>query len=166
VKPLLSLSALSAPLLSTSLSNSNECVLTDSDIETFLQDLARRFDPTGELDGILGPVITIFLSHESLFRPEGLGGADTTWRSVLSGLEVLASIKPIAIMMTRMENWIPEGVSPENFEKFSLLGPLCRLGVFPNEWVGFHMPWILLLLVEILRFFAAGNCAELFLESR
>jgi hypothetical protein len=52
-----------------------------------------------------------------------------------------------------MENWIPEGVSPENFEKFSLLGPLCRLGVFPNEWVGFHMPWILLLLVEILRFF-------------
>ena len=137
VKPLLSLSALSVPLLSTSLSNSNECVLTDSDIEPFLQDLARRFGPTDELDGILGPVITIFLSHESLFRPAGLGGADTTWRGVLSGLEVLVSVKAIANMMTRMENWIPEGVSADRFEKVSLLGPLCRLGVFPYEWVDF-----------------------------
>lgn len=136
VKPLLSLSALSVPLLSTSLSNSNECVLTDSDIEPFLQDLARRFGPTDELDGILGPVVAIFLSHESLFRPAGLGGADTTWRGVLSGLEVLVSVKAIANMITRMETWIPEGVSAEKFEKVSLLGPLCRLGVFPHEWVG------------------------------
>lgn len=137
MKPLLSLSALSAPLLSTSLSNTNEGLLTDSDIEPFLQDVARRFGPTDELDSIIGPVVTLFLSHESLFRAEGMGGADTTWRSVLSGLELLVSIKAIAIMMTRMENWNPDGVSAENFEKVSLLGPLCRLGVFPNEWVGF-----------------------------
>ena len=163
VNPLLSLSALSAPLLSTSPSRT-EYVLTQSDIVPFLQDLAHRFDPSGELDGILAPVVSIFLSHESLFRQEGLGGADTTWRGVLSGLEVLASIKPIAIMMTRMENWIPEGVTAERFEKDSLLGPLCRLGVFPYEWVSLFQP--LMLLSPIFTLLVATYCKDLFRKSR
>ena len=134
VQPLLSLSALSAPLLSSPSSNPN--TLSPSDVEQFLQDIARRFEPDNEIDGILGPVVRELLFHESLFRPEGLGGGDGIWRGVVSGLEVLVSIKSIAVMITRMPEWIPEHATAPVFERVSLLGPLCRLGVFSAEWVG------------------------------
>jgi ubiquitin conjugation factor E4 B len=133
VTPLLSLSALSAPLLSTPISSPD--TLTPSDIEPFLQDLARRFEPDNEIDGVLGPVVLQLLHHPSLFRPEGLGGGDASWRGVVSGLEALVSIKSIAIMITRMEEWNPPDATASTFEKLSLLGPLCRLGVFGREWV-------------------------------
>ncbi len=55
IVPLLSLSALSAPLLSAPPSSPN--VLTPSDIEQFIQDLACRFEPTNEIDNVLGPVV-------------------------------------------------------------------------------------------------------------
>lgn len=131
--PLLSLSALSAPLLSTPTATPD--TLTPSDIEQFLQDLARRFEPDNEIDNVLGPVVQQLLFHESLNRPEGLGGGDASWRSVVSALEVLVSIKSIAIMITRMEEWNPPDATAANFEQLSLLGPLCRLGVFTREWV-------------------------------
>ncbi|KIL63235.1 hypothetical protein M378DRAFT_79950 [Amanita muscaria Koide BX008] len=134
VGPLLSLSALSAPLLSAPSASPN--TLTPSDIEQFLQDLTRRFEPDNELDSVLGPVVRGLLFHESLFRPEGLGGGDAGWRGVISGLEVLVSIKSIATMITRMEEWNPPNVTAFNFEAKSLLGPLVRLGVFPREWPG------------------------------
>ena len=133
VTPLLSLSALSAPLLSTPISSPD--TLTSSDIEHFLQDLARRFEPDNEIDGVLGPVVRQLLLHPSLFRPEGLGGGDASWRGVVSGLEALVSIKSIAVMITRMEEWNPTNATASTFEKLSLMGPLCRLGVFGREWV-------------------------------
>ena len=133
VGPLLSLSALSAPLLSAPSSSPN--ALTPSDVELFLQDLARRFEPGNEMDDILGPVVRGLLFHESLFRPEGLGGGDASWRGVISGLEALVSVKSIATMITRMEEWIPVNATAFDFERRSLLGPLSRLGVFPQEWV-------------------------------
>jgi len=133
VAPLLSLSALSAPLLSTPTSSPN--TLTPSDIEQFLQDLARRFEPDNEIDGVLGPVVKELLFHESLFRPEGLSGGDSGWRGVVNGLELLVSIKSIAVMISRMEEWNPPYATAPTFERQSLLGPLCRLGVFPHEWV-------------------------------
>ncbi|KAK7048400.1 U-box domain-containing protein [Favolaschia claudopus] len=134
VAPLLSLSALSAPLLSSSSSSPN--ALTASDIDVFLQDLTRRFEPDNEIDGVLGPVVRQLLFHESLFRPEGLGGGDSGWRGVVSGLEALVSIKGIALMITRMEDFNPPNATAANFEGVSLLGPLCRLGVFGREWPG------------------------------
>ncbi|PFH54088.1 hypothetical protein AMATHDRAFT_136414 [Amanita thiersii Skay4041] len=134
VTPLLSLSALSAPLLSTPSSSPN--TLSPSDIEQFLQDLARRFEPDNEIDGILGPVVRGLLFHESLSRPEGLGGGDASWRGVVSGLEVLVSIKSVATMITRMEEWNPPEATAFDFETKSLLGPLCRLGIFAREWPG------------------------------
>jgi ubiquitin conjugation factor E4 B len=133
VTPLLSLSALSAPLLSTPTSSPNS--LNSSDIDQFLQDLARRFEPDNEIDDVLGPVVKQLLFHESLFRPEGLGGGDSSWRGVVSGLEALVSIKSIAVMITRMPEWNPAHATAPTFELWSLLGPLCRLGVFPREWV-------------------------------
>ncbi|KAK2465341.1 hypothetical protein APHAL10511_002695 [Amanita phalloides] len=134
IAPLLSLSALSGPLLSTPSSSSN--TLTPSDIEQFLQDLARRFEPDNEIDSIFGPVVRGLLFHESLSRPEGLGGGDAGWRGVIGGLEALVSIKSIATMITRMEEWNPPDASAFDFEKVSLLGPLCRLGIFAREWPG------------------------------
>ncbi|KAG5651652.1 hypothetical protein H0H81_007932 [Sphagnurus paluster] len=132
VAPLLSLSALSAPLLSGPTASPN--TLTPSDIEQFLQDLARRFEPDNEIDDVLGPVIKELLFHESLFRPEGLGGGDSSWRGVVGGLEVLVSIKSIAMMITRMEEWNPPNATASTFETTSLFGPLLRLGVFSREW--------------------------------
>lgn len=110
-------------------------MLSPSDIDLFLQDLARRFEPDNEMDDILGPVVRLLLFHESLFRPEGLGGGDASWRGVISGLEVLVSVKSIATMITRMEEWNPQNATAASFERVSLLGPLCRLGVFSQEWV-------------------------------
>ncbi|KAG6900051.1 hypothetical protein C0993_003682 [Termitomyces sp. T159_Od127] len=132
VAPLLSLSALSGPLLAPSSSSPN--TLTPSDIELFLQDLARRFEPDNELEGVLGPVVKALLFNESLFRPEGLGGGDASWRGIIGGLEALVSIKPIATMITRMEDWNPTDATAPTFEMRALLGPLCRLGVFSREW--------------------------------
>ncbi|KAK7469287.1 Ubiquitin conjugation factor E4 [Stygiomarasmius scandens] len=133
VAPLLSLSALSAPLLSSSASPN---ALGPSDIEQFLQDLAHRFEPDNELDGVLAPVVRQLLFHPSLFRTEGLGGGDASWRGVVGGLEALVSVKAIATMITRMEDFNPDDVSAPVFEVKSLMGPLCRLNVFSREWPG------------------------------
>ena len=100
-----------------------------------MQDLARRFKPGNEIYNILGPIVRGLLFHESLFRPEGLGGGDATWQAVIYGLEALVSIKSIATMITRMEEWIPVDATAFDFETRSLLGPLSRLSVFPQEWV-------------------------------
>lgn len=81
------------------------------------------------------PVIIGLCTHESLFRPEGLGGGDAGWRGVVSGLEVLVSVKSIATMITRLDQWNPNDATAPDFEKKALLGPLCRLGIFPLEWV-------------------------------
>ncbi|KAF5369482.1 hypothetical protein D9758_002753 [Tetrapyrgos nigripes] len=134
VAPLLSLSALSIPLLSSPSASPN--TLTPSDIEQFLQDLALRFEPDNEIDGVLAPVVRQLLFHPSLFRQEGLGGGDASWRGVVGGLEALVSVKSIAAMITRMEEWIPENVPAPAFEVRSLMGPLCRLSVFSREWPG------------------------------
>ncbi|KAH7922937.1 hypothetical protein BV22DRAFT_1036932 [Leucogyrophana mollusca] len=132
VSPLLSLSALSAPLLSSSSSASP--TLSPSEVEDFLTDLARRFEPDNEIDEVLGPVVRQLVFHDSLFRPEGLGGGDASWRSVVSGLEALVSVKSIAIMLTRLDEWNPPSATAASLEKVSIMGPLCRLGVFSREW--------------------------------
>lgn len=99
-----------------------------------MHDLVKRFEPDNEIDGVLGPVIAQLCFHESLFRPEGLAGGDGSWRAVISGIEALVNIKPIAVMITRLPYWKPEA-APQTFERVSLLGPLLRLGVFDKEWV-------------------------------
>ncbi len=127
VPSFMSLSALSGPYLSTSSTN----LLDASEIETFLQDLVRRFEPDNEIDGVLGPVVVKLCSHESLNA--GFASGDG-WRGVVSGLEALVSVKAIANMITRLPEWNPETTAPE-FETRCLLGRLLRLGVFHREWV-------------------------------
>lgn len=110
-------------------------VLGPNDVEPFLQDLVRRFEPDNEIDGILGPVVTGLCHHESLIKPEGLSGGDAGWRGIIGGLEVLVGIKGIANMIPRLDSWNPQGAAANNFEFLSLMGPLLRLGVFQREWV-------------------------------
>ncbi|KAN0087641.1 Ubiquitin elongating factor core domain containing protein [Tylopilus felleus] len=131
VGSLLSLSALSTPLTSVSSPN---YVLAPTEVEPFLQDLARRFEPDSEIDGVLGPVVRQLLFHQSLFKPEGLAGGDSSWRGVVSGVEALVSIKSIAVMFTRLDEWNPRHATASTFETVTLMGPLCRLGVFSREW--------------------------------
>ena len=161
VAPLLSLSSLSAPLLSNTSTNPN--TLSASDIDLFLQDLARRFEPDNEMDEILGPVVRQLLFHESLFRPEGLSGGDASWRGVISGLEVLVSVKSIATMITRMKEWNPQDATAATFERVSLLGPLCRLGVFSLEWVCF-LSYLVIESTLIVRF-SAKHRPDIFLRT-
>jgi ubiquitin conjugation factor E4 B len=155
--PLLSLSTLSAPLLETPISSPNS--LTSSDIELFLQDLARRFEPDNEIDGVLGPVVLGLLFHPSLFRPEGLGGGDASWRGVIGGLEALVSVKCIAVMISRMEQWNPSNATAANFERLSLMGPLCRLNVFGREWVRVALSFAEFVIFTPL---AANDTADIF----
>ena len=151
IATLLSLSALSAPPFSAPLFSvplfsappfsappSSPNVMTPSDTEQFIQDLACRFEPDNEIDNVFGPVVNGLLFHESLLRREALGG-DASWRCVIRGLEALVSSKSVATMITRMEKWNPPNATAVNFERMSLLGPLCRLGVFYQEWVSFHV---------------------------
>lgn len=128
VPSFMSLSALSGPYLT---SNSSTSLLDSADIETFLQDLVKRFEPDNEIDGVLGPVVVKLCSHESL--KVGFASGDG-WRGVISGLEALVSVKPIAVMITRLPEWNPDTLAPD-FETQSLMGQLLRLGVFHAEWV-------------------------------
>ncbi|KAJ2929747.1 hypothetical protein H1R20_g7337, partial [Candolleomyces eurysporus] len=132
IKTLLSLSTLSTPLFSSP--TTSPTTLLPTEIEQFLFDLARGFEPDNEIDAILGPVVRGLLSHESLFRTDGLAGADAGWRGVIGGLEALVSVKSIAAMITRLDEWIPMDATARTFESVSLMGPLCRLGLFGREW--------------------------------
>lgn len=118
-----------------SVASSSQSVLYPSDVDPFLQDLVRRFEPDNELDGILGPVVSALCFHENLFRPEGLAGGDASWRGIIGGLEALVGVKSIANMITRHEAWNPQDAQPHTIENVSLFGPLLRLGVFQREWV-------------------------------
>ncbi|KAI5121069.1 hypothetical protein M0805_008583 [Coniferiporia weirii] len=127
---LLSLSSFTDPLSS----NSSNAVLSSNDIPLFLQDLTQRFEPDDELINVLGPTVKLLLFHESLARPEGLGGADSGWRGVVGGLEALLAVKPIAVMITKLPEWNPAEATAPNLELTSLMGPLMRLSVFGREW--------------------------------
>jgi len=104
------------------------------EVAPLLQDIAKHFESDNKLDDILGPVARALLFHECLFRREGLVGSDSRWRQVTAGLEALVSVKPIAAMITRLDEWNPKDATAASIERVSLMGPLCRLNVFGHEW--------------------------------
>ncbi|KAG2134372.1 ubiquitin elongating factor core-domain-containing protein [Suillus cothurnatus] len=140
LKPLLSLSALSTPLYASTATP--QPTLAPTEVQPFLQDLAARFTDPDELSNTLSTVVSILVAHSLIIPSEGIGGSggDSTWRGVISGMEALVGVKPIAEMITRMPRWLGEGfgveVTAASFEKLSLMGPLLRLGTFSREWPG------------------------------
>jgi ubiquitin conjugation factor E4 B len=139
VSSLLALSALSTPLFSNTNADTAN-VLTPNDVDQFLQDLARWHESDPDLySAVMAPVIRGLLFHESLVRPGGLGGGDSGWRGVVSGLEALVSVKGMANLIVNMEEWNPPNATAADFERVSLMGPLCRLNVFAREWVRYRL---------------------------
>lgn len=132
VAPLLSLFSLMGPYLAPRPPSPNQ--LSPTDVAPFIQDIAKQFEPDNGLDDILGPVVRALLFHESLFRREGLTGSDFGWRKVIAGLETLVLVKPIAAMITRLDEWNPQHATAASIERVSLMGPLCRLNAFGHEW--------------------------------
>jgi len=132
VAPLLSLCSPLEPFLSTPSPLPNQ--LSPPEVVPFLQDIAKHFESDNKLSGILGPAVRALLFHESLFRREGLAGVDSGWRQVIAGLEALVSVKPIAAMITQLDEWNPKNATAASIERVSLMGPLCRLNVFGHEW--------------------------------
>lgn len=127
----MSLSTLSAPLHSSAPTSA----LDAASVQPFLHDLSRRFLPDGELADVLAPVIAGLLHHAALARHAGLADADAGWRRVLAGLEALVGVRGVPEVITGMEAWCPREATPADFEYVSLMGPLCRLGVFTRDWV-------------------------------
>ncbi|KAJ7789330.1 hypothetical protein B0H14DRAFT_2944953 [Mycena olivaceomarginata] len=119
VAPLLSLSALSAPLLGFFILISKHPHPTPSDIDVFLQDLTRRFEPDNEIDDVLGPVVRQLLFQRNLCSDQ---------RASEGGDAGLAR-----------GDFNPANATAATFEQVSLLGPLCRLGIFAREWPGIAM---------------------------
>ncbi|KAG2129448.1 ubiquitin elongating factor core-domain-containing protein [Suillus clintonianus] len=138
--PLLSLSALSTPLYASA--TTSPTTLTPDEVQPFLQDLAARFTDPEELLNTLSTLVRILVAHALMIPSEGIGGSsgDSAWRGVISGMEALVEVKPIAEMITTMPQWLGEGfgveVTAANFERLSLMGPLLRLGTFSREWPG------------------------------
>jgi ubiquitin conjugation factor E4 B len=128
----LSLSSLFSPLSGPSSSSSQ--VLMPTDLSDLFTDLSARFLDDG-LEEIVEPIIQILCFHPSLQRPEGVGGGDVAWRSIVAAIDCLVGVKGVASVMTRFDEWCPQNASPAQFEHVSLMGPLLRLGVFNREWV-------------------------------
>jgi ubiquitin conjugation factor E4 B len=103
------------------------------------------------------------LFHKSLWRAEGLGGGDASWRGIVCGLEALVSVKSISVMITGMPEWIPANVTAASFERVTLLGPLCRLGVFEREWV--NLCEAMLYFISADEAFTAIHCQNILLTS-
>ena len=138
----LSISSLFSPL---SVPSSSSQVLIPTDLVDLFTDLSVRFLDDG-LEEIVGPILRLLCFHPSLQRPEGLGGGDTAWRSIVAALECLVGVKGVAMVITRLDDWCPENADPSQLEHTSLMGPLLRLGVFNREWVSNYIPsvrWVL-----------------------
>lgn len=130
---LLSVTTLASPLSNASMEASP---LKPQDVEAFISDLVQRFPSQDEqLDDVLGPVVRLLLFNPLLSRPEGLAGGDSGWRAIVTAMAVLAHHPSVAKMVTRLEEWCPNGAAAHEFERVSLIGPLARLGVFAREWV-------------------------------
>lgn len=127
----LSLSSLTSPPFAPS---SSVEVFAPADLVDLFTDLSARFLGDG-LEDIVAPLLRLLCFHESLQRPEGLGGGDAAWRAVVAGLECLVGVKGVATVITRVEEWCPEDADAADLERRSLMGPLLRLGVFNREWV-------------------------------
>lgn len=120
-----------------------------SEVEPFLIDIAKRFDKDG-LEDVLGGVVRLVV-----FSPSLAGGmvhttatlpmsiSPTSWRSSVSALQCLFSIKQIAAMITGLPEWNPPvrdkdtttGVkNGKEHEVGSILGMVMRLGIFARDW--------------------------------
>jgi ubiquitin conjugation factor E4 B len=108
-------------------------LLSTSEVLPFLNDLVQRWE-ADELQDVLGGVVRSLAFHPVL--KHGFFEPSNQWRGIAAALQELVTIKPIARMVTNMDEWtVPENCPANELEKRSLLGPLFRMGVYAREWV-------------------------------
>jgi ubiquitin conjugation factor E4 B len=126
-------------------------ILSETQVSSFLTELTKRFGGDG-LEDVLGPGVQLLVEDLSLRR---LNMSGMEWREHVLAFRSLVDDKVVASMvntvllhrgrvavlrsvfdaqLTDMENWDPD-VSPVDFERRSLLGPIVRLGVFADSFV-------------------------------
>ncbi|KDQ11048.1 hypothetical protein BOTBODRAFT_35587 [Botryobasidium botryosum FD-172 SS1] len=117
--------------------SSPDVLLPPTELESFLNDLGRRFGDDGledVLSGVISELMVLIRQDRQGLGGPGIGGQG--WRAALGGLEALISVKPIAAMLTKLEEWNPPTATPSSIEHVSLIGPFARLSVFSREWPG------------------------------
>lgn len=108
-------------------------LLSTSDVLPFLNDLVQRWEADG-LQDVLGGVVRSLAFHPVL--KHGFFEPTSQWRGIAAALQELVIIKPIARMVTNMDEWtVPDDCPANELERRSLLGPLFRMGVYAREWV-------------------------------
>jgi ubiquitin conjugation factor E4 B len=127
---LLGLSALSGPLSSST----STTLLSPAEVPQFLADLSARFHASGELPGVLAPLLSLLCGHPSLADPAGLAAGDAGWRRVLGALDALLGARGGADALAAHPAFVPADADAVSFEHKALLGPLMRLGVVQRDW--------------------------------
>jgi len=108
-------------------------LLSTSDVLPFLNDLVQRWEADG-LEEVLGGVVRSLAFHPVL--KHGFFEPSNQWQGIAAALHELLTIKPIARMVTSMDEWtVPDNCPTDQLERRSLLGPLFRMGVYAREWV-------------------------------
>ncbi|GAA5817498.1 hypothetical protein MFLAVUS_011046 [Mucor flavus] len=91
----------------------------------YLDEFVARFDNDG-LDDVLGPAL-VSLARE-LLQQNILGEC----KPIIQSFAYLCERKPIAAMLTNLDEFNPQQVTAKNMEEISVLGPLFRLSVYPD----------------------------------
>jgi ubiquitin conjugation factor E4 B len=108
-------------------------LLSTSEVLPFLNDLVQRWEADG-LQDVLGGVVRSLAFHPVL--KHGLFEPSNQWQGIAAALQELVAIKPIAQMVTNMDEWaVPENCPTNELETRTLLGPLFLMGVYAREWV-------------------------------
>lgn len=133
-----------ACILSAAKGSSESPLLPSSQLYSFLGDLTRRFSPTPDnpsednmLPEIIGPVISAVPQRMVAQR---LTMSSTEWQEIVSSMIGLSEIKNIAATFTELPEWIPT-CHPALFEMQSLLGPIIRIGCFPDRFPDIAKQW-------------------------
>lgn len=91
----------------------------------YLDEFIARFNNDG-LDDILGPAI-VYLSSE--LRTQNILGE---YKQCFQSMTYLFEHKPIATMVTNLDEFDPQHATAKNMEELSILGPMLRLSAYPD----------------------------------
>ncbi|RIA98699.1 ubiquitin elongating factor core-domain-containing protein [Glomus cerebriforme] len=92
----------------------------------FIQELAARVDEEG-FEKVFGQAL-VGLAAQMRSR-----NILNDYLNPLNGLVTLTEIKSLAAMLPKLRSWNPPDLTAKAFEVASLLGPFCRLSVFPSD---------------------------------
>ncbi|GAA5905285.1 hypothetical protein JCM6882_003736 [Rhodosporidiobolus microsporus] len=126
--------------------------LSPSDAPSILQDLSLRYVPSeandyeSGLDVILAPLLTswnafLLANKVDIGSTGGVSGPNAGalsgvgWREILNAWQNLCEVKVLAAFLPSVDGFDPtavQGVGPEMVEYRALLGPVTRLGAYPD----------------------------------